>query len=54
MKTMFDVKKLGAGNKVKGLAFFMVCAICAMAWTFINVGKQAAQDQARLADVGDG
>jgi len=53
MKTMFDVKKLGASNRVKGLTFFMLCAICAMAWTFVNVGKQAAQDQARLADVGE-
>jgi twitching motility protein PilJ len=53
MKTMFDVKKLGASNRVKGLTFFMLCAICAMAWTFVNVGKQASQDQARLADVGE-
>ena len=24
-----------------------------MAWTFVTVGKQATQDQARLADVGE-
>ena len=53
MKTMFDVKKLGASNKVKVLTFFMLCAIAAMAWTFVNVGNQAWQDQERLADVGE-
>ena len=53
MKTMFDEKKLGATNRMKVLTFFMLCAICAMAWTFVNVGKQVKQDQARLADVGE-
>ena len=53
MKTMFDVKKMGASNRVKVLTFFMLCAICAMAWTFVNVGKQVELDQARLADVGE-
>ncbi|MDH3831407.1 MAG: hypothetical protein OEU48_07030, partial [Gammaproteobacteria bacterium] len=53
MKTMFDEKKLGATNRMKVLTFFMLCAICAMAWTFVNVGKQVEQDQARLADVGE-
>ena len=53
MKTMFDVKKMGASNRVKVLTFFMLSAICAMAWTFVNVGKQVELDQARLADVGE-
>ena len=53
MKTMFDVKKMGASNRIKVLTFFMLCAICAMAWTFVNVGKQVELDQARLAGVGD-
>jgi twitching motility protein PilJ len=53
MKTKFDEKKLGATNRMKALTFFMLCAICAMAWTFVNVGKQVKQDQARLADVGE-
>ncbi len=53
MKTMFDVKKFGASNKMKVLAFFMLCAIWAMAWTFVKVGHQVEIDQARLADVGE-
>jgi twitching motility protein PilJ len=53
MKTMFDVKKLGASNKMKMLVFFMLCAIWAMAWTFVKVGHQVEIDQARLADTGD-
>jgi len=53
MKTMFDVKKFGASNKMKMLAFFMLCAIWAMAWTFVKVGHQVEIDQARLADVGE-
>ena len=53
MKTMFDVKKFGASNKMKMLAFFMLCAIWAMAWTFVKVGHQVERDQARLADVGE-
>ncbi|MCK5383007.1 MAG: hypothetical protein KAJ65_04530, partial [Gammaproteobacteria bacterium] len=51
MKT--NIKKLGASNKMKALSFFVLCAICAMAWTFVNVGKQVGLDQARLADVGE-
>ena len=53
MKTMFDVKKFGASNKMKVLVFFMLCAIWAMAWTFVKVGHQVEIDQARLADVGE-
>ena len=53
MKTMFDVKKFGASNKMKALVFFMICAIWAMAWTFIRVGHQVETDQVRLADVGE-
>ena len=53
MKTMFDVKKLGASNKMKVLVFFMLCAIWAMAWTFVKVGHQVGIDQSRLADVGE-
>jgi len=52
MKTMFDVKTLGASNRIKVLTFLMLCAICAMAWTFVQVGKQVENRQARLADVG--
>jgi twitching motility protein PilJ len=53
MKTMFDVKKQGATNRMKVLTFFMLCAICAMAWTFVNVGKLVGQDQERQAAVGE-
>jgi twitching motility protein PilJ len=53
MKTMFDVRKFGASNKMKVLAVLMLCAIWAMAWTFVKVGHQAGIDQARLADVGE-
>ena len=53
MKTMFDVKKLGVSNKMKVLVFFMLCAIWAMAWTFVKVGHQVEIDQSRLADVGE-
>ncbi len=53
MKTMFDVKKFGASNKMKALVFFMICAIWAMAWTFIKVGHQVETDQQRLADVAE-
>ena len=53
MKTMFDVKKFGASNKMKVLVFFMLCALWAMAWTFVRVGHQVEIDQARLADVGE-
>ena len=53
MKTMFDVKKLGASNKMKVLVFFMLCAIWAMAWTFVKVGHQVEIDQSRLSDVGE-
>ena len=52
MKTMFDVKTRGASNRIKVLTFLMLCAIWAMAWTFVQVGKQAENRQARLADVG--
>jgi twitching motility protein PilJ len=53
MKTMFDVKMLGASNRVKVLTFLMLCAIWAMVWTFVQVGKQAEHRQARLADVAE-
>ena len=53
MKTMFDVKKIGASNKMKVLVFLMLCAIWAMAWTFVKVGHQVGVDQARLADIGE-
>ncbi|HYQ72465.1 MAG TPA: methyl-accepting chemotaxis protein, partial [Gammaproteobacteria bacterium] len=53
MKTMFDVKTLGASNRIKVLTVLMLCAIWAMAWTFVQVGKQAESRQARLADVGE-
>jgi twitching motility protein PilJ len=53
MKTMFDVKKFGASNKMKVLAFLMLCAIWAMVWTFVKVGHKVEIDQTRLADVGE-
>jgi len=53
MKTKFDVKKLGASNKMKALAFLMLCAVWAMVWIFVNVGHKAEVDQLRLADVGE-
>jgi twitching motility protein PilJ len=53
MKTMFDVKTLGASRRIKALTVLMLCAIWAMVWTFVQVGKQAESGQARLADVGE-
>ena len=53
MKTMFDVKKFGASGKVKMLTILLLCAIWAMAWTFVKVGYQVKIDQARLADTGE-
>jgi twitching motility protein PilJ len=53
MKTMFDVKKFGASSKMKVLTFLMLCAIWAMAWTFVKVGHQVEIDQERLADTGE-
>ncbi|MGD8875829.1 MAG: hypothetical protein PVH38_11835, partial [Gammaproteobacteria bacterium] len=53
MKTMFGVKALGASSRVKALTVLMLCAIWAMVWTFVQVGKQAENSQARLADVGE-
>lgn len=53
MMTMFDVKVLGASNRMKALAFLMLCAIWAMVWAFVEVGKHAETDQSRLADVGE-
>ena len=53
MKTMFGVKTLGASSRVKALTVLMLCAIWAMVWTFVQVGKQAENSQARLADVGE-
>jgi len=53
MKTMFNSGKMNEGNKTKVLTFFMLCAIWAMAWTFVKVGHYAETDQARLADVGE-
>ncbi|MCG6899035.1 MAG: methyl-accepting chemotaxis protein [Gammaproteobacteria bacterium] len=53
MKTMFDVERLGASNKMKVLAFLMLCAIWAMVWTFVKVGHEVETDQLRLADAGE-
>ena len=53
MKTKFGVKALGASSRVKALTVLMLCAIWAMVWTFVQVGKQAENSQARLADVGE-
>ncbi len=53
MKTMFDVKKFGASNKMKALTFLMLCAIWAMAWIFVKVGHHVETDQVRLSDVGE-
>jgi twitching motility protein PilJ len=53
MKTMFGVKTLGVGSRIKALTVLMLCAIWAMVWTFVQVGQQAEYSQARLADVGE-
>ncbi len=53
MKSMFDVKKFGATSKMKVLAFFMLCAVWAMAWTFVKVGHLVEVDQSRLSAVGE-
>ena len=53
MKSMFDVRKFGATSKMKVLAFFMLCAVWAMAWTFVKVGHHVEVDQSRLAAAGE-
>jgi twitching motility protein PilJ len=53
MKTMFDVKLMGASGRMKVLTFFLLCALCAMVLTFVQVGKQAGIDQSMLADVAE-
>lgn len=53
MKMMFDVKTLGTSHRIKLLTFFLLCAIWAMVWTFVQVGRNVEENQARLADVGD-
>jgi twitching motility protein PilJ len=53
MKKMFGVKTLGASSRIKTLTVLMLCAIWAMVWTFVQVGQQAENSQARLADVGE-
>ena len=53
MKSMFDVKKFGTTSKMKVLAFFMLCAVWAMAWTFVKVGHHVEVDQSRLSAAGE-
>jgi twitching motility protein PilJ len=53
MKMMFDVGKFGTSNRMKVLAFLTLCAVSAMSWTFVQVGKQAEADQSRLASVSE-
>jgi len=53
MKTMFDIKVLGINSRMKVLTLLMLCAIWAMVWTFVEVGKHAESDQVRLSDVNE-
>jgi twitching motility protein PilJ len=53
MRMMFDVGKLGTSIRMRALALLTLCAVCAMAWVFMQVGKQAGADQLRLANVSD-
>ena len=53
MKKMFNVGKFGANSRMKALMFVMLGSVTAMAWTFVQVGKQAETDQVRLTDVGE-
>jgi twitching motility protein PilJ len=50
---MFDVGRFGASNRMKLLAFLTLGAVCAMSWTFVQVGRQAGADQSRQASVGE-
>ena len=53
MKAKLDVKKFGATGGMKVLTFLMLCALWAMVWVFVQVGKQAEIDSTRLAEVGE-
>lgn len=48
---MINMSMFGANSRMKKLTFIMLCAVCAMAWTFVQVARHANTDQARLADV---
>lgn len=53
MKMKLEVGKFGTSNRMKVLALLTLCAVCAMAWTFVTVGKRAELSQSRLANVGE-
>jgi twitching motility protein PilJ len=53
MKMKFAVGNSGTGYRTKVLALLTLCAVCAMAWTFVQVGKHVSVDQSRLADVSE-
>ncbi len=53
MKMKFAAGMFGTGKRMKVLALLTLCAVCAMAWTFVQVGKQVSVDQSRLANVSE-
>ncbi|MEZ5542213.1 MAG: methyl-accepting chemotaxis protein [Pseudomonadota bacterium] len=53
MKKVFDMRMFGASTRMKVLTMLLLAAVWAMVWTFVQVGKQAEQDQLRLADVSE-
>jgi hypothetical protein len=53
MKMKLEVGKFGTSSRMKVLALLTLCAVCAMAWTFVTVGKRAELSQSRLANVGE-
>jgi twitching motility protein PilJ len=53
MKMKFAVGNSGTGYRMKALALLTLCAVCAMAWTFVQVGKHVSVDQSRLANVSE-
>ena len=50
---MFNTSTGGANSRVKLFVFVMICAVSAMAWTFVKVGKQASTHQSRMTEVSE-
>ena len=51
MKKTVNNTTFGSNIRLKLMGFVLLCAVGAMVWTFIQVGKQASTDQSRIADV---
>jgi len=50
---MFNTSTGGANSRVKLFVFVMICAVSAMAWTFVKVGEQASTHQSRMTEVSE-